>query len=410
MQVAVLSVLQQLIKQLVPLLLLQWITPDLDAMNVIFKRLLKSIGVTLLVTGIVSCSSVVPPSVVKSNARLTPVSEITLDLNNLPPPYQRVPVAVYAFRDQTGQFKGSPESLNSSQVSQGSSSILVKALRDSGWFLPVEREGLQNLLTERRLIRAIEIPGEKGKPLIDLPNLTPASVIIEGGVIAYESNVRTGGKGANYLGIGASNKYSVDQVTVSLRSVDIRNGAVLNSVSVTKTIFSYAFDANQYAFVSYKKLLQMEIGYTSNEPAQMALREAIESAVIHLTVQGIRDRIFQMQDERQWNNPIIQAYLREEADTYAEDEEEENAKIDFPMRTVTPSTRILPVIPLISKETQDVVLLSNKIQQPKASSPPNNSANVTIDGGVNATKFNQQAAPASKANEDIFEAYRKIFK
>jgi hypothetical protein len=192
--------------------------------------------------------------------------------------------------------------------------------------------------------------------------------------------------------------------------VDIRNGAVLNSVSVTKTIFSYAFDANQYAFVSYKKLLQMEIGYTSNEPAQMALREAIESAVIHLTVQGIRDRIFQMQDERQWNNPIIQAYLREEADTYAEDEEEENAKIDFPMRTVTPSTRILPVIPLISKETQDVVLLSNKIQQPKASSPPNNSANVTIDGGVNATKFNQQAAPASKANEDIFEAYRKIFK
>jgi len=379
-------------------------------MFVISKRLIKYIGVTLLVTGIVSCSSVVPPSVVKSNARLTPVSEITLDLNNLPPPYQRVPVAVYAFRDQTGQFKGSPESLNSSQVSQGSSSILVKALRDSGWFVPVEREGLQNLLTERRLIRAIEIPGEKGKPLIDLPNLTPASIIIEGGVIAYESNVRTGGKGANYLGIGASNKYSVDQVTVSLRSVDIRNGAVLNSVSVTKTIFSYAFDANQYAFVSYKKLLQMEIGYTSNEPAQMALREAIESAVIHLTVQGIRDRIFQMQDERQWNNPIIQAYLREEADTYAEDEEDENSKTEFPMRTVTPSTRILPVIPLISKENQDVVLLSNKIQQPKASSPPNNSANVTTDGGTNANKLNQQAAPASKGNEDIFEAYRKIFK
>jgi len=373
---------------------------------------LKFLGVIPLLLGLASCSSVVAPSVVKSNARLTPVSEITLDLNNLPPPLQRIPIAVYAFRDQTGQFKGSPDSLNSSQVSQGSAAILVKALRDSGWFLPVEREGLQNLLTERRLIRAIEIPGEKGKPLIDLPNLTPASIIVEGGVIAYESNVRTGGKGANYLGIGASNKYSVDQVTVSLRSVDIRNGSVLNSVSVTKTIFSYAVGTSHYAFVDYKKLLQMEIGYTTNEPAQMALRQAVEAAVIHLTVQGIRDRIFQMQDERQWNNPIIQAYLREEADAYAEDEdeEEENTSANFPMRTVTPSTRILPVIPLLSRENQEVVVLANKTQQPVTGVPPRNSNTASSSGGTVAPKPPERVAPGSKANEDIFEAYRKIFR
>jgi curli production assembly/transport component CsgG len=377
-------------------------------------RLSKAAGVCFLSCLLVSCSSVVPPSVVKSNARLTPVSEVTLDLNNLPPPLQKIPVAVYGFRDQTGQFKGSPDSLNSSQVSQGSASMLVKALRDSGWYLPVEREGLQNLLTERRLIRAIEIPGEKGKPLIDLPNLTPASVIIEGGVIAYESNVRTGGKGANYLGIGASNKYSVDQVTVSLRSVDIRNGAVLNSVSVTKTIFSYAFDANQYAFVSYKKLLQMEIGYTSNEPAQMALREAIESAVIHLTVQGIRDRIFQMQDERQWTNPVVQSYLREESDIYAEDEdeEEENTKKDFPMRSLTPSSRVTPVGPLITKESQDSLPTFNKVQQVKSDSASKNTEAVTnaSTGLPNLTNLNEKASHSSNPNEDIFEAYRRIFK
>ena len=393
--------------------LLRLITLDLDAMKIKFTSSIKPFGTILLLLGIVSCSSVVPPSVVKSNAKLTPVSEITLDLNNLPPPLQRIPVAVYGFRDQTGQFKGSPDSMNSSQVSQGSASILVKALRDSGWFLPVEREGLQNLLTERRLIRAIEIPGEKGKPLIELPNLTPASVIIEGGIIAFESNVRTGGKGANYLGIGASNKYSVDQVTVSLRSVDIRNGTVLNSVSVTKTIFSYAFDANHYAFVDYKKLLQMEIGYTTNEPAQMALREAIESAVIHLTVQGIRDRIFQMQDERQWSNPIIQSYLREEADTYAEDEDEENenTNTDFRMRSVTPSTRVLPVSPLISKENQETVLFLNKPQLPKNTLFPQiNSESGSNSVNSSASNLTQRSVPGSTTNDDIFEAYRKIFK
>jgi curli production assembly/transport component CsgG len=340
------------------------------------------------------------------------VSEITLDLNNLPPPVQRIPIAVYAFRDQTGQFKSSPDSLNSSQVSQGSAAMLVKALKDSGWFLPVEREGLQNLLTERRLIRAIEVPGEKGKVLIDLPNLTPASLIVEGGVIAYESNVRTGGKGANYLGIGSSNKYSVDQVTVSLRSVDIRNGTVLNSVSVTKTIFSYALGTNHYAFVDYKKLLQMEIGYTTNEPAQMALRQAVEAAVIHLTVQGIRDRIFQLQDERQWNNPIIQAYLREEADTYAEDddEEEENTRTNFPMRTVTPSTRIAPVYPLMPKENQELVLLANRTPQPMPGLPQRNSNTASTSGATVVPRSPERVTPGNNANEDIFEAYRKIFR
>jgi len=342
-----------------------------------------------------ACSSVVPPSAVKSNARLTPVSDVTLDLSHLPPPREKIPIAVYGFRDQTGQFKPSPDSLNSSQVSQGVSSVLVKALRDSGWYLPVEREGLQNILTERRIIRAIEVPGEKGKPLIDLPSLTPASLVVEGGVIAYESNVRTGGKGANYLGIGASNKYSVDQVTVSLRMVDIRNGQILNSVSVTKTIFSYAFDANHYAYISYQKLLQAEIGYTTNEPAQLAVREAIESAVIHLTVQGIRDRTFEMRDEKQWGDPVIQAYLKEQDDSLAEVADTDDDEI--PMRSLTPEARVSPVYPLLTKEsTQEITPTKGSTASPQA--PPAKTNNTST-----AT-----ATQKISDKDDIFEIYRKI--
>ena len=47
----------------------------------------------------------------------------------------------------------------------------------------------------------IECWADKGKPLVNLPNLLPASMIVEGGVIAFESNVRTGGKGASYLAL-----------------------------------------------------------------------------------------------------------------------------------------------------------------------------------------------------------------
>jgi curli production assembly/transport component CsgG len=282
--------------------------------------------------GLHGCSNV-PPSNAKSNAALTPTTAITRDLTRLPKAKTRIPVAVYGFRDQTGQFRTSPDSAYSTLVTQGAATILVKALEDSGWFTPVEREGLQNLLTERRIVRAIESPTDKGKPVINLPNMLPASMIIEGGVIGYESNVRTGGKGANYLGIGASTQYRIDQVTVGLRSVDVRTGQILNAVSVTKTLYSYQFSANIYKFTSFQHLLQGETGYATNEPAQLAVREAIESAVVHLTVNGIRDRYFELKDPGEWDHPVIQAYLAEGLSNLSDEPLPEQGLI--PMRPVS---------------------------------------------------------------------------
>lgn len=307
-----------------------------------------------LATLVLSACSVIPPSNVKSNARLTPSSRITRDLTQLPAPLTKIAVAVYGFRDQTGQFKPSPDSSYSTSVTQGAASVLVKALKDSGWYLPVEREGLQNLLTERKIARAIESPLEKGKPLINLPNLLPASLIIEGGVIAFESNVRTGGKGASYLGIGSSTQYHVDQVTVILRGIDIRTGQVLNAVSVTKTIYSYQFSASLYKFTSYQQLLQGETGFTTNEPAQLAVREAIEAAVIHLTVQGIRDRYLELKDERTMNSPVIQTYLSESVTNLSDEDRGDDAPIGLrPLTTESQAATIRSLLPT-SNETAPV--------------------------------------------------------
>ena len=261
----------------------------------------------LLLTG---CATQ-PPAEAVANAQLTPATKITHDLMLLPKPKGKIAVAVYGFRDQTGQYKPAPDSSFSTSVTQGAASILVKALRDSGWFTPVERENLQNLLTERKIVRALELPQDKSNPPIQIQQLVPASIIIEGGVIAYESNVRTGGVGANFLGIGVSTEYRVDQVSINLRSVDIRSGQVLNSVSTTKTIFSYEIRPSIFKFVNFKDLVQFEAGVTRNEPTQLCVREAIESAVVHLVVQGIKDRIWDLKDEQDWYSPLIQTYARE---------------------------------------------------------------------------------------------------
>ena len=276
-------------------------------------RLVAALALGML--ALAGCASH-PPSELSGPAQLTPASQSTRDLLHLPEPKGKIVVGVYGFRDQTGQYKPSPDSSFSTAVTQGAASMLVKALRDSNWFIPVERENLQNLLTERKIIRALETPQDKAA--VQIPALMPATVIIEGGILAYESNVRTGGAGARYLGIGLSTQYRIDQVTVNLRTVDIRTGQILNSVSTSKTIYSHQLSTGVFQFVSFKKLLELELGYTRNEPAQLCVKEAIEAGVVHLIVQGLKDRAWALKDESQWNSPVIQGYLRELNDYGAE--------------------------------------------------------------------------------------------
>jgi len=257
------------------------------------------------------------PSTPLANARLTPPTRVTRDLVSLPEPKGKVVVAVYGMRDQTGQYRPAPDSTFSTTVTQGAAALLVKALHESQWFIPVEREGLQDLLTERRIVRALETPTDRERPGVNLPALRPATIMIQGAIIAYESNVHTGGAGARLMGVGTSTRYQIDQVTVNLRSVDIRTGTVVNNVSTTKTIYSMEVGANLFKFVNFKRLLEMETGFTRNEPAQMAVKEAIEAAVVHLIVQGVRDGTWALANGKDIDHPLVQAYLREDSGLHA---------------------------------------------------------------------------------------------
>lgn len=242
----------------------------------------------------------------RSYAMLTPPSDNFRDLVRLPPPRGKIVASVYSFRDQTGQYKPAPDSSFSTAVTQGAGALLVKAMLDSQWFIPVEREGLQNLLTERRIVRALDSQNSKSNNT--LAGLLPASILLEGGIVAYESNVRTGGAGAKYLGVGVSEQYRTDQVTVNLRAVDIRTGRVLTSVSTTKSVHSYKLGADVFKFVAFKELLEIEVGYTRNEPAQLCVQSAIEAAVIHLIVQGVLESHWTLRNPQDTATPIFRAY------------------------------------------------------------------------------------------------------
>src|SRR3546814_122363 len=121
-------------------------------------------------------------------------------------------------------------------VTQGATSILVKALQEAGnhgWFTVIERERLDNLLRERAVIREMRAAylGEKTLNRQALPPLLFAGILLEGGIIGYDSNTKSGGLGARFLGIGGSTQYREDTVTVYLRAVSVKTGEVLSTIS-----------------------------------------------------------------------------------------------------------------------------------------------------------------------------------
>jgi curli production assembly/transport component CsgG len=243
------------------------------------------------------------------------VTSVNSDLRSLPPPKRKIVVAVYKFRDQTGQYKYHPTATTfSTAVTQGATSMLIKALEDSGWFIPVEREGLANLLTERKIINATRENGRDGdaQPLEELPPLLYASIALEGGIIAYNTNIVTGGLGAKYHGVGGSASMRRDQVNIYLRATAIKNGAVLKSVTTSKTILSRMVDFGVYRFIRYKRLLEAETGLSLNEPPDMCVLEAIEKAVLDLIIEGIRDNIWALHNPNDIDAPVIQRHIREQ--------------------------------------------------------------------------------------------------
>jgi curli production assembly/transport component CsgG len=266
------------------------------------------------------CASLEPMRT--SNASVGPSTNLEKELKTLPPPKEPIVAAVYSFRDQTGQYKISTTGSSfSTAVTQGATSILLKALEDSGWFIPIEREGLSDLLNERKIIRSSRenYLGADGKKLADLPPLLYAGIIFEGGIISYDSNVLTGGEGVKYLGLSASGQYHQDRVTVYLRAVSTQNGRVLKTVYATKTILSQEINLGIYKFVSIDELLQSEVGFTYNEPVGIAVTEAIQKAVESMVIEGVRGGLWQLSKPTDITKPVFVNYNKEQLDNANQD-------------------------------------------------------------------------------------------
>ena len=246
----------------------------------------------MAVMAVAACDVVSEPWTGPHEAETTRLTAQNIALRDLPVPSSRVRVAVYDFPDLTGQFRERENVQSMSRaVSQGGSAMLINALRDAGngrWFSVLDRSNLDELLRERQIVTEMRRI-YRGETTLDPAAIGPmrhAGIILQGGIIGYDSNIQTGGVGARFLGIGGSTRWKLDIVTVSLRAVSNETGEVLSSVIVEKPIASTIARGDAFRYVAMDELLEVELGMAINEPKQIALQKAIEKAVLAMVIEG----------------------------------------------------------------------------------------------------------------------------
>ena len=215
----------------------------------------------------------------------------SVELAELPPAKKKPVIAVYRdrFQDLTGQRKSNSSfALFSTAVTQAPEALLIRALKhaaNGNFFRVVERVGLDNLTKERQLIRSTRENFEEDQKL---QPLLFAGLIIQGGVISYDTNIQSGGIGARYLGIGNSKQYREDVVTISLRLVSVSTGEILMESAVSKNILSTSISQDIFRFIEQgTELVEIEGGVAENEVGSIALQKAIDTGVLNLIEIGI---------------------------------------------------------------------------------------------------------------------------
>ena len=252
-----------------------------------------------------SCALIIPPL----DNGIPPIREIepaqinslfVQELKDIGPPVRKPIVAVYgsSFTDQTGQRRSNSRYASfSTAITSSPDAYLIRALKHSKFFDVVERKGLDNLTKERQIIRSTREnfdENQKLKPLLF------AGLLMEGGVIGYETNIKSGGAGARYLGIGASKEYRQDSITISLRTVSVSTGKVLIEVLVTKSVLSASISQDVFRFYNNNtELVEIESGIVENESINIALQTAVETAVLQTILEGLELGYWEQRSENE---------------------------------------------------------------------------------------------------------------
>lgn len=172
-------------------------------------------------------------------------------------PQKRIAVSAFEFR--AGQGSG--------EIGTGMSDMLTNALFNSGRFIVLEREQLDEVMKEQDQANSGRFKKETAAPMGQLEG---AELLIRGSVTQFEPNCKGGSA------ILVSGKQSC--MAINLRIVDAKTGRVVNATTVEGTS-----GENRVGFIWTRgSALPIGLGAYSKTPMEAAIRNCIETAVQHI--------------------------------------------------------------------------------------------------------------------------------
>ena len=171
-------------------------------------------------------------------------------------PQKRIAVSAFEYRAGKG----------SSAIGDGMSDMLTNALFNTGKFIVLERERLDEVMDEQDLANSDRFRKETAAPKGELEG---AELLVRGSVIQFESKCR-GGSAILVSG-------NVACMAINLRILDAKTGRVVNATTVEGTSAD-----NRVGILFTGGSLPIGLGAYSNTPMEAAIRNCIEAAVQHI--------------------------------------------------------------------------------------------------------------------------------
>jgi curli production assembly/transport component CsgG len=339
------------------------------------KRTLLSLAIISVLSG---CAVIQSSGFSETDPTVTTQRDgVKKEFDNIPSPAtgKQVSVAVYSFSDKTGQRRPQANVASlSTAVTQGAETFLIQALQNVGggkWFEVVERVGIDNLTKERLIIRQMReaYEGNNAKPLMPMQF---AGMIIEGGIVGYDTSTTSGGAGMRIFGIGKQTQWSSDTVTISLRAISVNTGKVLMTVVVQKTILSTGDSVTALKFFdNATQSFEAEAGLTINEPGTYAVKAATEMAVVELIKEGQRKGVWDFKlpapVKTEIKDPVISSEIKKP--------------------TVPESTPLSEV--KVEEEKKDVLVQPQTKSETKTEAAPSAATEIKIEEKKVETKTNE---------------------
>jgi curli biogenesis system outer membrane secretion channel CsgG len=138
----------------------------------------------------------------------------------------------------------------------------------------------------------VEIPYSTFSAQAPIAKLKTADYLITGAIVAYDSDVFTGGTGFRLFNIGVTNRLRRDIITVNLRLVKVSSGEIVGNKTVTQTVLSSRKQGDVLNYITVNTILEFESGYVVNEPKSLALYAAIRVALSQILTEQQTNGVF----------------------------------------------------------------------------------------------------------------------